>query len=266
MKEFKLVIKPDADDPEAADIFVDGSIGGKPYRFLLDTGAAKTSLAYDDYTATFDRVDQDRSSGVFAAATDDLVVVPALEIGPISGQNVTVARKSANNPDVRTLIGMDLLKNIRCHFCFDESRVLVDGEIAPDSQLQTLFLDRRFHPYVDVHFGASKASAVWDTGAGITIVDMTFVSKHPALFQEVGQSSGTDSTGATMQTPMFIMAESVIGGQTFPPHKVAGVDLSQVNATLELPMDLILGYSTLSKAHWLFDFPDHQWAVLKRLD
>jgi hypothetical protein len=38
-----------------------------------------------------------------------------------------------------------------------------------------------------------------------------------------------------------------------------------VNATIEVPMDLILGYSTLNKAHWLFDFPGQRWAVLKRL-
>ena len=33
------------------------------------------------------------------------------------------------------------------------------------------------------------------------------------------------------------------------------VDLSQVNSTLEFPMDLILGYPTIGQADWLFDFP-----------
>jgi hypothetical protein len=47
--------------------------------------------------------------------------------------------------------------------------------------------------------GDVTASAVWDTGASLTIVDMNFVQKHPECFQQAGQSSGTDSTGATME-------------------------------------------------------------------
>ncbi len=68
-----------------------------------------------------------------------------------------------------------------------------------------------------------------------------------------------------MEAPMFIMSAAVIGDTLFPPHKVAGVDLSRVNSTIERPMDLILGYSTLSKANWLFDFPGKRWAISKRL-
>ncbi|MBZ0289725.1 MAG: hypothetical protein K8I30_19030, partial [Anaerolineae bacterium] len=100
---------------------------------------------------------------------------------------------------------------------------------------------------------------------GITVVDMAFVQKHPDYFQESGQSSGTDSAGTTVQTPMFIMAETTIGTQRFTPHKVAGVDLSPVNATLDRPMNLILGYSTLRQANWIFDFPGKRWAISKRL-
>jgi hypothetical protein len=69
-----------------------------------------------------------------------------------------------------------------------------------------------------------------------------------------------------METPMFIMSASIIGNHNFPPHKVAGVDLSQVNSTIDIPMDLILGYSTLSQANWLFDFPGKKWAITKLLN
>lgn len=42
---------------------------------------------------------------------------------------------------------------------------------------------------------------------------------------------------------------------------MAGVDLSGVNATLEAPMDLVLGSSTLARANWWLDFPDRRWKV-----
>jgi hypothetical protein len=162
---------------------------------------------------------------------------------------------------------MDVLKDYCCLFLFDENRLLVDssGLSRAIANFQELTYDDRFHPYVDVGLGTLKAKALWDTGAGITVVDTNIIDKHPALFEEAGRSYGTDSTGFKMETPMFIMAATMIGGHLFPPHKVAGVDLSQVNSTIDIPMDLILGYSTLSKANWLFDFPRKRWAITKLL-
>jgi hypothetical protein len=37
-----LIIEPDLDDPDCAEVLVDGTVAGRPYRFLLDTGAART--------------------------------------------------------------------------------------------------------------------------------------------------------------------------------------------------------------------------------
>jgi hypothetical protein len=57
------------------------------------------------------------------------------------------------------------------------------------------------------------------------------------------------------------MAGPMIGGTVFARHKVAMVDLSQPNAGLEQPMDLILGYTTLRRANWLLDFPARRWTL-----
>lgn len=68
-----------------------------------------------------------------------------------------------------------------------------------------------------------------------------------------------------METPLFIMTSPIIGNYAFSPHKVAGVDLSHVNSHTDIPMDLILGYTTLRQANWLFDFPRKRWAISKRV-
>lgn len=265
MGELKLIIQPDEDEAEAAEVLVDGRVGDTPYRFLLDTGAARTNLLLDDYTAAFERSGTHASSGVFAPASDDLITIPSIEIGSITRRDFTVARAADRQPGTRNLIGMDLLKDYRLHFLFDQDRVLVDPEDAGETNYiwQDLTFDSRFHPYVDVVFGVATAHAVWDTGASITVADVNFIEQHPAFFQAAGQSTGTDSTGAQVETPMFVMAATVIGGQAFPARRVAGVDLAQVNAAIEIPMDLILGYSTIYKANWLFDFPHRKWAITK---
>lgn len=267
MGGFDLVIQPDDEDAEAAAVLVDGTVGGRPYRFLLDTGAAVSSVGFDDYTSTFERVGMNSSSGVFDRRGEDMITVPHIQLGPIAKSNFTLVRAANAGPDARNLIGMDLLKDYCCHFRFDEQRVIVDPTDVDEhsERYHELMLGNRFHTYVGVRLGAMDARAVWDSGAGITVVDVGLIERHPAYFQEVGQSQGTDSTGAQMPTAMFVMSGAVIGGRAFSPHRVAAVDLSHVNAATELPMDLILGYSTLSQANWLLDFPRRRWAISKML-
>lgn len=267
MAGFELIVEPDEEDADAARVLVDGTVGGRPYRFLLDTGTARTCVRLDAHTAGFARVGSSDSSGLFGRGTDDLVTAPSIELGPIARTNFPVARVARADPAVANLIGMDLLGDHRCHVRFDEHRVVVDPPEEPGGgATRALFLDRVGHPYVDVRFGDIAAAAVWDSGAGITIADLTFVRRHPALFRETGRSRGTDATGATMETPMLSMAAATIGDRAFPPHTVAGVDLSGVNATIDAPMDLILGYSTLAKANWWFDFPGRRWGVTAVLE
>jgi predicted aspartyl protease len=267
MNGFDLIVQPDAADADAAEVFVDGAIGGRLYRFLLDTGAARSCVRYDDYTAPFASAEKHASSGVFAGGSQDLITVPSITVGPISRSDFTLVRAAQGDAGRQNLIGMDLLKDVRCHFRFDERRVDVDGggDGEDGVAFEELFLDQRAHPYVPVQLGDVTASAVWDTGASMTVVDTNFVARTPGFFPAAGYSTGTDSTGAQQETPMYVMAAATIGGYTFPTQRVAAVDLSHVNATLERPMDLIVGYNLYSKARWLFDFPRRRWRITEML-
>lgn len=265
MHELELITVPEADEPDTALVYVDGRIGDRPYRFLLDTGAAKSSVVFDDYTATFESSEQEHSSGVFAKHSSDRITVPSLEVGSLAWRDFTLTRAGEPDPRASSIAGMDVLKDFRCHFRFHEQRVLVDDNAPYDGEFETLLMDARFHPYIEVSMGTAHAQAVWDTGASLTVVNMDFIHAHPEHFEPAGHSFGTDSTGATLETPMYVMAETTIGARTFPQVRVAGVDLSQVNAHIEIPMDMILGYNILSRACWLFDFPRRQWAITEQL-
>jgi hypothetical protein len=264
VNDFRLIIKPDETDAEAATLFVEGTVGSHRYQFLLDTGAGRSSVAFDAHTGGYGVVGSHASAGVFARSTEDLITVPRIEVGPMTQLDFTLVRSPQHLP-VRSAIGMDFLHDHCYHFLIDERRVEVDPPDAAGrmASLQELRVDRRFHPYIDVAFGTTKANAVWDTGAGITVVDLNFIRDQAACFEEVGRSQGTDATGQSMETTMFIATNMMIAGNVFSPHRVAGVDLAPVNATIETPMELILGYSTIRQANWLFDFPGRRWAVTK---
>src|SRR5215469_7876300 len=104
-----LVIEPDPDDPESVSIFVDGTIAGRSYRFLLDTGAARTQVEADEFTLALGTAGYEHSSGSFAAQTYPVVTVSDLEVGPMTAASLDVIRADPIPPHPRTLLGMDVL-------------------------------------------------------------------------------------------------------------------------------------------------------------
>ena len=254
-----LHIEVDPEAPDEALYFVNGYIGGRPYKFLLDTGAARSAIIQDEFSAQYESTGKSDGSGVFMPSDDDLITVPAIQIGSLVQENLVVGRVNAAANDTN-IIGMDFLQHYRCEFHFDQNKLLIDESDSTPEDVLSLQTSAKFHPYVDVHFEQGDALAVWDTGASITVVDSTFIKEYPNLFTADGAEKGTDATGATFETPMYKMQPCSIGGRSFPGVRVASVDLSHMNAK----MMMILGYNILSRANWLFDFPDKKWAFINR--
>ena len=265
MNSFELHLKFDDARQDTAEVYVNGEIQGESCRFLLDTGCARTSLNFDEFSSRLEKVGSDQSSGIFGRTDYDLVSVRSIELGPILKRDVTLSRAKAGELD-RKLFGIDLLKDTCLHFSFERNLVEVNPDVHNESiTFYELELDKGNIPYINLQCGDAKTKAVWDTGASITLVDLGFIERNSQFFKRIGSDTGTDTTGSKMETPLYLMGSVVIGDKQFPPHKVVGVDLSHVNAATEMPMSFILGYSTLSKANWLFDFPNKKWAIHKMI-
>ncbi|MDX2176574.1 MAG: hypothetical protein SF028_08885 [Candidatus Sumerlaeia bacterium] len=256
-----LIIRPEEDDADSAGVFVEVRLDGTMREFVLDTGAGGTTLALDPFTESLPVVRMRSSGGVFQRIEDDRVALGRLCIGPIERYGIEVAR--SRRPGTRSLLGMDVLGRHRLAFDFAAARCEVDQPL-PWQGIEAaldLVVGSAGHPYVDIAFEGANASAVWDTGAGVTVVDARFIAEHPESFQSVGASTGTDSTGARLETPVCLMAASRIGGLDFPPHRVVSVDLTVLNQGTDRRTDMILGWPTLSKARWVFDFPARRWGL-----
>jgi hypothetical protein len=260
MQDIDLIIVPDPDEPEAAEVLVDGTVDELPRRFLLDTGAARSRLLIDPYTEGLAAVSTEASHGAIAETISELVHLTQLALGPLRAGDLEVVRAAAERPGARDLVGMDVLGDACCRFDLARRRLRIEASPHPDAEFP-LTMDARRHCYVELGWAETRAQACFDTGAGLTIVDQAFLDAHPGLFEPAGTSTGTDATGAQVETPIFLMTGPVIGGTRFAAHRVAAVDLAPVNETLELPMDLILGYPTIRQATWLFDFPARRWSL-----
>jgi hypothetical protein len=263
VSQVPLIIEPDEDEPDFASVRVDATIAGRPYRMMLDTGAGQTDLEADEYTRGLTPVGEDRSAGVFGVA----VVYPVVTITDLAVGSLRLATLDVRRSErvAGGLLGMDVLGRHRCHFRLDAA--ILDVDPPPGTELDNteldneLLIDRRGHVLIEVRWPGASARAVWDTGSGPTLVNRDFWLAHPELFEQIGLIEGTDAGGERAQTPLLLMAESIIGQRTFGRHKAVAVDLSPANSTAEYPPDLILGYPTLRQADWLFDFPARRWTL-----
>ena len=258
-----LTIVPDDEVPDGGDVLVDGIIAGHPYRFRLDSGAARTELVTDDYLSALPAAGQHVSAGVFGQQeSSDVITIPGMQAGELSTGPVEVVRVAAG-AGRQHLIGMDLLVQYCCEFRF-AGRLLVLSAASPRTGLDVR-LDRGNHVYLDLEWDGVTVRACWDSGAGISAVDQAFAAAHPGLFTPAGESTGTDSTTTQASAPLMTMAGPVIGGVQFAPSTVAVIDLGPVNAGLEIPLTVIAGYPLLRQADWLFDFPARRLAAPRLL-
>lgn len=258
MPELPLIIEPDADEPDFATVLVDATIAGRPYRLVLDTGAARTQLNADEYTSSLQPLSEDTSSGAFGrSATNPVVTVTDVVIGPLRRVELDVTRSERG---LGNILGMDLLGHYPCHFRLDAGVVELEAPSGARAG-HDLVRGPRGHVYVDVRWPGVTARACWDTGSGPTVVDRDFWLRHRDLFEQIGVLTGTDATGDQRETPLLLMAGPVIGGQEFTRHKAVAVDLSRMNGAAESQVDLILGYPTIRQADWLLDFPAGRWTL-----
>ena len=260
MTEISLVVEIDEEDPQCAVVLVDGAISGHAYRFVLDTGASRTQVVADAFIDTLETSGEHHSHGIFSPSTQRTVQLPDLEVGPICSSSIEASVAVDTHGIVHPLIGMDLLKDHRLQFCFDRGVLIVD-ETAVGHELHPLVVDDAHHLYVEASWPTASASCVWDSGAGMTIVDKEFWTQHRDIFKSLGTSQGTDASGVQQASTTYEVDSPVIGGHRFAPHHVAVVDLSVPNSSLAKPMDMILGYSTIRRANWLFDVSLLLWGI-----
>ena len=268
MHVLPLVLEPDLDEPGCALVLVDGAAGGRPCRFVLDTGAARSQIVDDGTVPGLTAHSTGTSTGALGNHTAVLARITELCLGPVHASNLDVwIQPGPQGPSARHLLGMDLLIGSCWRFAFSRSELVAQRSPAAQAHLP-LNLARSGHSYLAATWRTAgglsvEASALWDTGASITVVGKHFFNAHPELFRAPGSSVGTDATGMSSKTGTYTMDGPTIAGHRFASHRVAIVDLSPANASLAQPMDLILGYPLLSQADWIFDYPALRWAITK---
>ncbi|MBD8868443.1 retropepsin-like aspartic protease [Nocardioides donggukensis] len=261
MIEMDLRLVPDPDDVDGTRVLVPAWADGLEVELLLDTGAASTTLPHLDELASLPTRQEAGGYGASGQRIDRaLVVVDRFRAGPFERERLEVALLPADSP-APPVLGMDLLGSRCCEFRISEQRLVVDPE-HPAADPLPLRRQVGGQPLVEVRVGATTTSAVWDTGASLTVVDKSWARAHPHAVTAVSEASeGRDATGASVASATSLLADCRIGDTTFPESRCAVVDLGPLNARLAEPIEVILGLSVIGQATWWMDFPENRWSV-----
>lgn len=212
MPSVPLVVLPDPDptDDYAVQAWADVIADGVPVRMLVDTGTPRSALPHVEPFASRPSRVVPGGSGVFGVpAEETLVTVDVVATGDQITRQLLVQLHPLGRPHP-ALLGMDVLGAHRCHFHSDDPRIDLDGLAPTDADWAPLVTDPHRTPTIELDWGRTQSTAIWDTGAGVTLVDQSWAQSHPDLVtisNEVGH--GTDVTGAQASHP-WLPARSAV--------------------------------------------------------
>ena len=255
-----IELRDDPDEPGAAEAYVVSTVAGHEYPLMLDTGGARSTLPLDGLTSTFARVDVDEPGrGALGPASADTrrVVVPSLALGPLEVRDLVVdlAPEGSNAP---TVLGLDVLRGHRLELRLAGAMLGIDTDAPADAE-RPLPLSSRSHPHVLVGWGEVEATALFDTGASVTVVDAAFAAEHPELLEPRAPSTGIDAAGNRAETPMARMAACEVGGRRFDASLATVVPIRGIQRAGDPEFDLVLGVPVIRQADWIIDLARGVW-------
>src|SRR5689334_11956272 len=254
-------VRDDPDDPGAAEAYVVATVAGRGYRLMLDTGGARSTLPLDDLTSTFARADVDdepgRSALGPASADARRVVVPSLALGSLEVRDLVVDL-APDGSGAPAILGLDVLRGHRLELRLAGAMLGIDTDAPADAE-RPLRLSSRSHPHVVVGWGGVEATALFDTGASVTVVDVAFAAAHPELFEPLPPSTGTDAAGNRAEMPMARMAACDVGGRRFDASLATVVPIRGIQSAGDPDFDVVLGVPVIRQADWIVDLARGAW-------
>jgi predicted aspartyl protease len=252
---------PDADEADAGEFFLDGEIDGAPVRFFLDTGATFTSVFGIETLASYPSTRTMHFKGIGGISRSaDIIAVKSLQVGNYDFKQTEVARSEAG-PGLKTTIGVDLLQNQVFEFNAKEN-IFSFGQIAKTAGA-TFDIGKKGHIYLPVKFSEahSALTGIWDTGAGLTVVDIADVKSNPSNFVFLTNSTGGDTTGANVTLAIYKARLLKVGTSVFHNLKVLATDLSGIRAAIGENVRVAIGYNVIINHAWHFDLKNRRWSV-----
>lgn len=252
----RLVVDPD--NPNDVEVHVDIHVDGVLVDTVVDTGAATTIVPARSALAGLPSLGTATSHAASGAEiVADRIRVGSLAIGAASAEEIVVER--SRDPESRALLGIDVLDRWCVGFLFSRRTIQLGGP-PPIPSWRHLDRIEGGQPVVDVELAGRLVRAVRESGASSNVVDEGWAASIGLQTTEAPMADGRDAGGSSIAASSTALPTHRISGREFATCAAVAIDLSPLDAHVDVPMQLIVGRPTLSQADWWFDFPRARWA------
>jgi hypothetical protein len=261
-------VLPDPNDVRAIQAWVDVIVDDATIRMLLDTGSRRSAIPVTSASSSSTGEPGPSGRGVSGAAgTTKNGVARQLSL-PCAHRfdELAVEVQPVGWPHP-PLLGRDVFQGRCCDFRLAAGVIEIDPVEGPDRLVASASWQEHAAPSVPIRWGDTVVDAVWDTGAGITIVDQGWAEAHPEAIVILDKvDHGTDVTGTAVAGVHGRMHGYAIADLTFPEQACGVVDLSALNAEMDEPIRIILGLPQIVLANWYLDFRSRNLSVYSRAE
>jgi hypothetical protein len=242
---------PDPDIPGCGNVFVYVEVGDRTVRAALDTGAVRTLLI--DLPSSARPVGRRETTGIFGTEMVSEWEVDEVRIGSLRAGPLTIDcidGGAGRHP----VVGLDVLGAGSWQLDIS-GRTLITGASAQRSS--AFKRGANGHMLTEMKWPTATATSLWDTGAGITLIDQRFADAHPDLFEHAGSTISTDISGSHGEVRLARVSGYKIDGTQFAGHTVAIADLSEIPDHI----DAGIGFPTIDQARWTVDVAASRWCI-----
>lgn len=236
--------------------YIDIVVDGQNMTFLLDTGAATSSIETNDHTSKYPSKGKTESKGASGKAT------PCDQIQPdkfaFGGQEVS---KPMLKRCDRNVLGLDMLRNVVFQVDFLKKKLNVLKELPAGKASQSIRIISTGHVTIPLTLGGKTIDVLYDTGSDATVIDCQFIENNPKLFSLVRSEDGFDAHGNRIPSKIYKTPSLKVGDLNVNDVEMAAFDFGPFMRGKMEGAPIILGNNVITKGKWSFDLEKSQWTL-----
>ncbi len=231
-------------------------VDGKKKMFLLDTGAASSSIGKDEDTRKYPSLGKEEARG----ASGKPKICDAVRPEKILLGKQEYTKRKIKRCE-RNILGMDLLGTFIFQVNLAEKKLDVVPSLPSNAPSYPIRRLRPGHITIPAKFGEEAMDVLFDTGADTTVIDSQFINSHPALFRLVRSEEGTDAHGHKIESKVYECKSVRLGELNLENVEMAAFDFGPFLRGRMEGTPVILGNNVIEHARWSFDLKAGKWAL-----
>ena len=239
--------------------FVDTELDRRARTFLVDTGAARTSIRTDADSAGYPSLGRVEARG--ASGEPRWVDEVQPEVFRLGDLALEVPRLRRGEHDI---LGLDLLGQRTLVIDLTAASLTLGAELTGDRR--SLRRLKRGHVTLPITLGGHETLALFDTGADSSVIDAAFVAAHPERFTRVGSEDGYDAHGVKIPSEVLELDTAQVGPLELRSLRLAAFPFSDDMRDGLEGAPLVLGNDVIQRARWGLDLATAVWTCEPRQD